>query len=60
MEVTFRKDNTKKYLCSVCDEQFSWSSQSSWFGSYKDLENGKVDCVCSEECKNKHKKENKF
>ena len=59
MIITFRKDPSKKYLCSVCDNQFSWSINSYWFGSYEDLDKEKIDCVCSEECKNNYKSSNK-
>jgi len=54
MKITFKKDNGKKYLCSVCDNQFSWNGQSFWYGSYKDLENKNIDCVCSSKCKSKY------
>lgn len=45
----------KVYTCSVCDRSFNWGYESSWFGSYNDLENNpeKMQIICSEKCKSK-------
>jgi len=48
------KLNTNKqiYECSVCGELFNWSSQSSWYGSYKQMEEhpDKIKYFCSDKC----------
>jgi len=41
------------YFCSNCGVLFNWTSESSWYGSYKDYENGRTDRIkyaCSSEC----------
>jgi len=45
----------KIYTCSVCDQSFNWGCESSWFGSYWDLENNpeKLQTICSKECSTK-------
>ena len=44
--------NKKVYICSTCDELFNWSKDSSWYGSYKDLELNpdKIEYYCSDKC----------
>jgi hypothetical protein len=43
------------YTCSVCGSRFEWvQGESSWYGSWKDLENGnwkKIKFACSHACK---------
>ena len=51
MEVCFKKDPTKKYICNSCGTQFNWSKDSSYFGTTE-----QADYVfCSDSCRDKHK-----
>ena len=54
MKISFRRDSSKKYLCSVCDQQFNWGKGCMWGGSYND---GPEYYVCCEECKRKLEQE---
>jgi hypothetical protein len=39
------------YTCSACGKFSTWGPSWSWYGSYRDLENGKrIIYACSEEC----------
>ena len=53
------KINTHKnvYQCSICNRVFNWNKDSSWHGSYKQLEEetSKVRYYCCDECKDKDK-----
>lgn len=58
MKVSFRNtnkvDTTKNtYECNGCGSIFHWDSNSSWFGSYKDLEKypKRIKYYCSDKCK---------
>lgn len=44
----------KSYLCNGCKRSFTWDSNSTWYGSYYDLEyNPKsIKYYCSKGCKN--------
>lgn len=48
MEISFRKDQKMKYVCSMCNKQFNWGKDCFWWGSYSD---GPIYHVCSKECK---------
>ena len=52
-----RLDPSKKaYQCSICGKVFNWSLDSSWYGSYEDLEETPkgIKYFCSDKCKNEH------
>lgn len=55
MNIVFKKDSIKKYVCSICGIQFKWSNASCWFGTHD--ESPEV-IICSEKCKTKFKAEN--
>lgn len=39
------------HTCTVCGKDFNWSSDSGWYGSYKDAEDGKpIEKYCSIDC----------
>ena len=43
------------YTCSVCGKVSIWGDSWSWYGSYKELDDGKpIITVCSEKCKKIH------
>lgn len=44
--------NRKIYQCSKCGNLFNWNNQSSWFGSYKQMEEdpSKLKYYCSNKC----------
>lgn len=46
--------NTNKliYQCKTCGKLFNWDSNSSWYGSYKQLEDqpDKIKYFCSDKC----------
>ena len=47
---------TRGYLCDGCGKPFHWDGESSWYGSYRDLEEQVYDRIwfaCSEECRQK-------
>ncbi len=54
-----RKINRGKtaYQCSVCSEVFNWDKESSWYGSYKQIEEAasEVRYYCSDTCKESDK-----
>jgi len=57
MEVIFNKKQTFKtnkeiYTCHTCKKLFNWGKNSSWFGSYKMMENNpeKIKNFCSDKC----------
>ena len=55
MKVIFRKDETKKYVCGICDKQFNWDDNCWWYGSYEDSEGNTEKpkaTLCSNVCKN--------
>lgn len=40
------------HICSVCGKIGSWTQEWSWYGSYKDLDDGiSVLKFCSQECR---------
>lgn len=40
------------HTCSVCRKMGKWTASWSWYGSYKDLDDGKpIIKVCSEKCR---------
>ena len=42
------------HLCSVCDNCGVWDENWSWYGSYRDLEDGrKITKCCSAACREK-------
>jgi hypothetical protein len=42
------------YECDICGKQGDWDKNWSWYGSYKDMDDGKkVFCLCSQKCQNK-------
>lgn len=46
-------DRTKEvYQCHTCSKVFNWNSNSSWFGSYNQLENNpdEIKYFCSDKC----------
>jgi endogenous inhibitor of DNA gyrase (YacG/DUF329 family) len=49
-------DTGKKiYTCSTCDNLFNWGKDSTWYGSYKMMEDQphKIKYFCSSKCKTK-------
>jgi len=44
--------NKSVYKCSTCDKIFNWDKDSSWYGSYKQMENepDKIKYFCSAKC----------
>lgn len=49
MRVVFKRDLSKKYICSICGKQFNWDNKSSRYG---DLENTEA-VFCNDVCANK-------
>lgn len=55
MRVVFRKDKTKKYVCTICDKQFNWNNGCWWYGrdeSPEGYEEKPNATLCSDTCKN--------
>ena len=53
MEVSFKKDSAKKYVCSICETQFNWDNGSSRYGK----EDEEPEAVfCSSKCAKKYLK----
>ena len=58
MEVVYNKTKTKLdlskriYECSSCGELFNWDDNSTWYGSYKQLEEEpeKIKYYCNVRC----------
>ena len=52
--VNFKKN---VYRCSYCGNMFNWNKDSSWYGSYADLEDNprKIKYACSDQCVDKLK-----
>lgn len=47
------------YECNTCGELFNWDNESSWYGSYKQMEEqpNKIKYFCSDKCvQNRFKK----
>lgn len=42
----------QKYQCDECKQAFNWSDDSTWFGSYRDLESHpeRIKTFCTEKC----------
>lgn len=52
---------TMQYRCRTCGAFFSWGPESSWYGSYRDLEKkglAQTPIFCSDDCLNAYAKEN--
>ena len=52
-----------RHVCFMCRRAFHWTSDCFWFGSLKDLDDGKpIVKICSTQCKNdfESKKGQKF
>lgn len=46
---------TAVYTCSVCGNVSPWSESWWWYGSYEDLDDGKiVITICSDKCQKTH------
>ena len=58
MKVVFNKQkenldtNKEIYRCNTCGKLFNWDKNSSWFGSYRQMENNpeKLKYYCSDKC----------
>lgn len=50
--------NKKIYRCSNCKSEFNWGKNSSWYGSYKQMDENpeKLIYSCSDECMDELKK----
>lgn len=45
------------YTCTVCGHQGVWSESWSWYGSYKQLDDGdEVVKTCSEKCRKRSRR----
>ena len=44
--------NKQIYQCKTCGKLFNWDGNSSWYGSYKQMENqpDKIKYFCSDKC----------
>jgi hypothetical protein len=43
------------HTCTVCGKEDFWSDDWQWFGSYRDLDDGKpIEKFCSERCLERH------
>ena len=49
-----------KYVCDNCHDTFSWNDESSWFGSYQQMERKpkEIKHYCSTKCAKRSEKEN--
>lgn len=57
MEVVFKKDKTKDYVCDNCSKQFNWNNESRYWGKmeYKTIQEEKErKFFCSEQCAKKY------
>ena len=55
MNITFKRDKSKKYVCNTCSKQFNWDRHCWWFGS---LDKTPEKYFCSDSCKDKDEHNN--